>query len=144
MEQLKKMKSPIRGSCLCGKVTYQCSKSPVWSVNCHCKSCQKLSGAPFVSAFSVPANAFDIVTGDVISFSREADSGHTVSTFHCSNCGTRLCAQSDGNKQLMNIFASTLDDASNFEPISNVYLSEAAGWIEPDKKLFNFEKMPSF
>lgn len=144
MEQLKNMKLPIHGRCLCGKVAYQCFQSPVWSVNCHCRSCQKLSGAPFVSAFSVPADAFEIVTGNTISFSRQAESGNTVSTFHCSECGTRLCAQSDGNKSLINIFAPTLDDASGYEPVSNVYLSETAKWITPDNKLFNFGKMPAF
>ncbi len=144
MEQLKNMKLPIHGRCLCGKVVYQCSQSPVWSVNCHCRSCQKLSGAPFVSAFSVPAETFAIVTGDTISFSRQAESGHMVSTFHCSECGTRLYAQSDGNPSLVNIFAPTLDDTSGYEPVSNVYLSETANWIAPDDKLFNFEKMPSF
>tara|TARA_R110001592_G_scaffold41585_2_gene135643 strand:- start:841 stop:1275 length:435 start_codon:yes stop_codon:yes gene_type:complete len=144
MEQLKAMIVPITGSCLCGELTYLCSKPPVWSVNCHCKSCQKLSGAPFVSAFSVPSEAFQIKTGKTVAFSRMSESGHSVSTFHCAACGTRVCAQSEGNKSLMNVFAPTLEDTSGYEPISNVYLSESASWIVPDEKSFNFEKMPSF
>ena len=144
MERLKKMELPITGGCLCGEFAYECSNTPIWSVNCHCKACQKSSGAPYVSAFSVPRNSFEITKGDTITFSRKAESGHVVITFLCATCGTRLFAQSEGNKKLVNIFAPTLDDTTHFTAVSNVYLSEAAGWIEPDEKRFNFEKMPKF
>ncbi|MEO9914554.1 GFA family protein [Parasphingorhabdus sp.] len=144
MERLKRMQLPIKGGCLCGEVSYQCSTAPIWSVNCHCRACQMLSGAPYVSAFSVPAEAFTVNSGDTIKFFRESDNGNKVSTTYCAKCGTRLFAQSEGNQALVNIFAPTLEDAANFVPISNVYLSAAACWIEPDEKRFNFEKMPEF
>lgn len=144
MERLKKMELPITGSCLCGQFAYQCSSTPVWSVNCHCKACQKSSGAPYVSAFSVPKNSFEITMGDTVTFSRKAENGNNVSTFLCVNCGTRLFAKSEGNQNLINIFAPTLDDATHYVAVSNVFLSEAAHWIEPDEKRFNFEKMPKF
>ncbi|MDE0878666.1 MAG: GFA family protein [Sphingomonas bacterium] len=141
MSILPEMKLPIIGSCLCGQVTYTCSKSPFWSVNCHCRSCQKLSGAPYVSAFSVPADSFR-VTGQTVDFRRLAEAGHEVTTTHCAACGSRVHAQSAGATHLMNVFASTLADPSGYLPISNVYLSEAAHWIEPPQAKFNFAKMP--
>jgi hypothetical protein len=143
MRLLPGMKPPISGSCLCGSVTYICSSSPVWSVNCHCRSCQRLSGAPYVSAFSVPADSFE-AKGATISFQRMSDAGHLVITTHCAKCGSRVHAQSAGATHLMNIFASTLDDPSGFVPISNVYLSEAAGWIEVQEARFDFPGMPEF
>jgi len=132
---------PIIGGCLCGEVRYVCSMAPVWSVNCHCKSCQRLSGSPYVSAFSVPADSFEI-TGETVEFERTAGTGHVVTTSHCAGCGSRIRAQSAGARHLMNVFASTLDDDSNYMPISNVYLSEAVGWIDPPFAKFNFQKMP--
>lgn len=142
MQSLSSMKAPISGGCLCGKVSYACNKSPVWSVNCHCKACQKLSGAPFVSAFSVPADCFSI-DGPVVRFLRRSESGHTVTTTHCASCGSRICAQSAGATHLMNIFAATLSDDANYVAISNVYLSEAARWTVVPEAPFNFQKMPS-
>jgi hypothetical protein len=132
---------PFSGTCICGEVKYICSKAPVWSVNCHCRACQKLSGAPYVSAFSVPAGSVEL-TGDLTSFIRTAASGNEVTTSVCSQCGTRICAQSAGATHLLNIFAATLDDQSGFAPISNVYLSEAVGWIDPPPAQFNFQEMP--
>jgi hypothetical protein len=141
MAQLSAMQPPIHGGCLCGKVTYVCRAVPVWSVNCHCHSCQALSGAPFVSAFSVPAQSFEVI-GDTVSYRRSSESGHEVVTTHCAACGSRIHAQSKGATHLMNVFASTLDDPSSFKPVSNVYLSEAVHWIEPPQTLVSFPKMP--
>jgi hypothetical protein len=138
---LAAMKPPISGGCLCGRVSYVCSETPVWSVNCHCRSCQALSGAPFVSAFSVPAHTLSLA-GETVSFRRKAESGHEVVTTHCASCGSRICAQSMGATHLANIFASTLTDASAFRPVSNVYLSEAVHWIVPPEAVLNFPKMP--
>jgi len=133
---------PFSGACICGQVSYTCSKAPVWSVNCHCRACQKLSGAPYVSAFSVPAKCVEL-TGELTVFTRVAASGHQVTTSLCSNCGTRMCAQSAGATHLLNIFAATLNDQTGFAPISNVYLSEAVAWIDPPAAKFNFQEMPT-
>lgn len=141
MKELETMIPPITGGCLCGQVTYVASAAPVWSANCHCRSCQRLSGAPFVSAFSVPAESFE-VRGETTRFLRRSDSGHLVTTTHCAACGSRVHAQSAGNTALMNIFAATLDDVTIFRPLSNVYLSEAAAWVDPPAVRFNFPKMP--
>nr|WP_301332617.1 GFA family protein [Parerythrobacter lacustris] len=126
---------------MCGQVSYSCSKAPVWSVNCHCRSCQKLSGAPFVSAFSVPAGSVEI-SGALVRFQRQSDAGHVVTTSHCARCGSRVHAQSAGAAHLLNFFATTLANPDDFRPISNVYLSEAASWIESPKARFNFQRMP--
>jgi hypothetical protein len=132
---------PIVGSCLCGQLSYVCTKSPVWSVNCHCRSCQKLSGAPYVSAFSVPSNSFKAM-GETIAFRRISEAGHLVTTSHCAACGSRVHAQSAGAMHLMNVFATSMSDASCFVAISNVYLNEAAPWITPPDAPFNYAKMP--
>lgn len=101
-----------------------------------------MSGAPFVSAFSVRVEDFHQTGDETLCFERTSESGLIVRTIHCRHCGSRMFAQSGGNMSIMNIFASTLDDPASFKPISNVYLSEAALWIAPDESLLAFEKMP--
>lgn len=134
---------PFGGSCLCGAVDYTCTAEPVWSVHCHCTACRKLSGAPYVSAFSVPSGSF-ACSGPTVAFTRTSEAGHIVTTTHCSQCGTRVHAQSAGATMIRNVFASTLANPGAFKAISNVYLSEAAPWIDPPPARFNFQKMPSF
>jgi hypothetical protein len=139
--ELSAMIPPLEGDCLCGAVTYVVSATPIWSGHCHCRACQKLSGAPFVSAFSVPAAAFSC-QGKVRRFRRPAASGSLVTTNHCAACGARIFAQSTGNTSIVSVFASTLRDPRVFRPVGNVYLSDAASWIAPPPALFNFQRMP--
>jgi hypothetical protein len=139
--QLAAMQPPITGRCLCVAVRYTCGQSPVWSVNCHCRACQALSGAPFVSAFSVPAGSVT-VTGETTAFQRSSDSGYAVTTTHCAACGSRVHAQSAGARHLLNIFAATLDEPRHFRPVSNVYTAAAAHWIERPQVLIEFAGMP--
>ena len=42
----------LEGGCLCGAVRYRISGSPLSSVNCHCESCRRASGAPAVAWIS--------------------------------------------------------------------------------------------
>lgn len=53
-----------------------------------------------------------------------------------------MFAQSAGNTSIVSIFAATLLEPDVFRPVANVYLSEAASWIEPPPALFNFQRMP--
>lgn len=132
---------PFEGGCACGAVRYVSTAAPVWSANCHCHACQAGSGAPYVSAISVPAHSVT-VTGERIAFTRTSASGHAVTTSLCAICGTRIHAQSEGNTILLNLFASTLDKPESFTPISNVYVSEKAHWVTLDPDIPAFEKMP--
>jgi hypothetical protein len=140
-EALGAMTPPLDGACICGAVTYMASATPIWSGHCHCHECQKLSGAPFVSAFSVPADSFSI-QGPTREIQRRGGSGARVSTYHCAACDARMFAQSARDTSIVSIFASTLRDPSVFRPVGNVYLSEAASWVAPPPALFNFPKMP--
>jgi hypothetical protein len=48
------MTPPFTGHCLCGAVTYRCTKAPLWQGHCHCESCRRATASPFTSFFGVP------------------------------------------------------------------------------------------
>ena len=51
------------GGCLCGAVRYESGGEPQFSLQCHCRDCQRQSGAPHVAAVRVPAAEFRIMRG---------------------------------------------------------------------------------
>ncbi len=48
----------FEGGCLCGAVRHRATKDPIGVVNCHCKNCQKHTGAPFVTSVGFSGDAF--------------------------------------------------------------------------------------
>jgi len=52
----------FKGSCACGRMTYDCAEPPFSSSACHCNTCRKLSGGPyqaFVDVISKSVTFYD-------------------------------------------------------------------------------------
>jgi hypothetical protein len=56
----------MRGSCLCGAVTYEISGSFKVMGNCHCSICRKANGAAFVTWGIVHRSQFRWTAGEEI------------------------------------------------------------------------------
>ena len=69
--------STLVGGCQCGQVRYESNAQPLFSGNCHCRECQRVTGGAYVPAFAVPANALKI-TGEVKYYESRADSGALI------------------------------------------------------------------
>ena len=119
-KRLRSMPTPFEGGCLCGQFRYRCSKPPIWSSNCHCNSCQKLTGGSFSTAFTVKTSGFELLSGRALKFIRKAESGRVVTTIRCADCGVWVYAERAGNPEMTSVLASTLDDVSTFVLISDV------------------------
>lgn len=135
------MHKEITGGCLCGAVRYVCTSEPVFSGNCHCRSCQKVSGGVGSSAIAVPADALTI-TGEVKYFDDKADSGGVSSRGFCPECGSRLFGTMSNVPGLVSIMAGGLDDPSLFKPTMNVFVASAQPWSLMDPELPKFDAMP--
>ncbi len=79
----------VTGGCLCGAVRYSISK-PLYDAHyCHCRTCQKASGAPVIAGAFLPRDAIIITSGQPKFF----QSSPIVSRGFCSDCGTYLLYQ---------------------------------------------------
>ena len=108
--------------------------------HCHCRACQRLSGAPFVSAFSVPAASFSH-HGEVGQFQRPTASGNLVTTSHCAGLrhpDFRHVYGEHRNGQRLRDHPPRPAGV----PAGGERLSEAVNWIDPPPAIFNFQTMP--
>lgn len=76
----------MRGSCLCGAVTYQVSGPMRSVVACHCTQCRKTSGH-YVAATQVPKDSLEIQGPDNLSWYQ---SSATAKRAFCKTCGSQL------------------------------------------------------
>lgn len=121
----------LDGSCLCGNVTYTCDADPIASANCHCRDCQRSSGAAFSTVVMVPEDSIDI-SGDTLAVFQTVgdDHGKTAYRHFCSNCGSQLITRSDGFPGAVFIKAGTLDDSSLVRPAMDVWADSKQSWSE--------------
>ena len=72
------MSDPRTGGCLCGAIRYETVGEPVFSLRCHCRDCQRQSGAANVPAARVPSAGFRILQGTPKRYVTKADSGNDI------------------------------------------------------------------
>jgi hypothetical protein len=135
------MELPITGGCLCGKVRYEISAEPVSTANCHCRTCQKMAGAPYVAILIVPASAFTVI-GDYKEFVTIAASGNHMHRAFCPECGSPLFVRNSGFPNVRPVAAVTLDDPSLFKPEKDIWVADAQPWDFMDPKLPKFDGNP--
>jgi hypothetical protein len=117
---------PHRGGCLCGAVRYSYDAAPIATVACHCRDCQKLTGATNLLTIYADRAAFRHEQGELAVHRKRADSGRTADYTRCARCGTRLWHVPENAPQWVFIAAGTLDDPSWVVPAAHIYVSRAA------------------
>ncbi|MFC1233980.1 GFA family protein [Vibrio sp. F74] len=125
-------------SCSCNLVTIRCKGEPIRTAICHCFECQKRTGSVFgVQARYLTENT--VLDGEVVSYSRIADSGNQVTYDFCPRCGTtmrlKLNAVLDATIVPLGLFKEQ-DFAS---PSFSVYEQRKRGWISFDCEMDHFD-----
>ena len=129
---------PLTGGCLCGAIRYSIS-APVAELRaCHCRNCQRASGAAGTVGAVVPAEAFRITQGKPKRYSAVADSGRTLHRHFCPDCGSPLYSLREQMPELIVVRAGTLDDSSGLKISTNIWTKSARSWayIDPATKQF--------
>ena len=135
------MTDSISGGCACGAIRYTCQSKPIAMLNCHCKDCQQSSGAPFASGFVV-ASADLKVTGAPTAYSVRASSGSLAARSFCSICGTPLFTVGELRPEFTSIRFPTMDDASAFKPVLDIWTESAQNWTRFDQSIPQFQQSP--
>ncbi len=118
----------LRGSCLCGKVTYEIQGSPAMMYYCHCGTCRKASGSSFATNLIAATDDFTIVSGEALLSSFE--SSPNKRRYFCSACGSPIYSQAESNKFIVSVRSGTLDTEPAIAPSVHAYVASKAPWLE--------------
>lgn len=115
------------GGCLCGAVRYRVSSGDVVeSAYCHCRTCQKQSGAPVVAWFAVPPARVRVLSGAPAAYRASARAAREF----CSKCGTYLFFREDDPAASLSINTATLDAPALVPPQFHIYHASRIAWFE--------------
>ena len=134
---------PHWGGCLCGAVRYSYDAPPLATVACHCRDCQKLSGATNLLTIYVDRAAFSHERGELARFRKRADSGREADYVRCARCGTRVWHEPQNAPQYVFIAAGSLDDPSWVVPAAHIWTSRAAPSANIPKGVYTCEQGPA-
>ena len=128
------MAIPKTGGCLCGAVRYESSGDPLFSLQCHCRDCQRETGTAYVAAVRVPSAEFRITQGAPKRYITTSDSGNQIARVFCGDCGSPLYVQVATRPDLVGIRVGSFDDPSWFRPEADIFVKSAQPWdyMNPD------------
>lgn len=126
----------LTGACLCGQLRYEAGGTPFHLTNCHCATCRRSSGAPFVAWFSVPRAAFRFVQGTPARFN---SSEHGTRSF-CPSCGSPLTFESNRAPGEIDVTTCTLDDPESLPPQDHTWVRSRLRWVHVDDGLPAYEQ----
>ena len=131
------------GGCLCGAIRYECFGEALFSLQCHCRDCQRQSGAPHVAAVRMSAAQFRITSGIPRRYVGTSDAGNKITRVFCRECGTPLYVQVSTRPDIVGIRVCTFDDATWFRPEANIFAGSAQPWDHMDPSVPKFETYPA-
>ncbi|HEX7054666.1 MAG TPA: GFA family protein [Burkholderiales bacterium] len=123
----------VHGSCLCGAIAFTVDAAVNELRACHCRNCQKASGAGGSVNAVVPANALRITRGAPKRYSARADSGRLLHRYFCGDCGSPIYSQRDTAPETVVVRAGLLDDAPPASITAHIWTASARPWsfIDP-------------
>ncbi|MDQ3876178.1 MAG: GFA family protein [Actinomycetota bacterium] len=131
----------LRGSCLCGGVTFEILEEFERVAYCHCASCKKISGGVGTVSGRVRSEAIRILAGDELLRSFQPDEG-SAKTF-CSVCGSNLFGGGWPESRHASVRLSGLDTFFDRRPEAHIFVRSVAPWETlPEDGLTRFETRP--
>jgi len=129
----------VRGSCYCGRVTYEADLPTLWVGHCHCDNCRRAHGAGIVTYAGFPRESVRFTAGEaeLTAFLTETEATRRF----CSHCGSTISFEAprwDGEIHL--VLANLLDPVDKV-PTGHAYSDRAPDWcpITDDLKRYGGE-----
>lgn len=132
----------MKGSCLCGSVSYQIEPPFKMFQYCHCSRCRKFTGSAHAANIFVPPERFKWLTGEEFVGRFEEPDAKYFATCFCKRCGSSMPWSVQGGKNVV-VPAGTLDDDPEIKPMHNIYWQSKACWFENAGALTQYDGLPT-
>jgi hypothetical protein len=118
---------PLTGGCLCGGVRYEIDAPLVSASYCHCKRCQRRSGAAASAQGRLAPGSLRIVSGADLLRSWDPDDGGFAKAF-CSVCGSAMFSRPPGANEYAAVRLGSFDGDPGIRPGHHQWVQSAAVW----------------
>ena len=130
----------VRGSCLCGAVSFEITGKAGPVGQCHCSKCRKVSGTDGNAVFYTAYDSLRWVSGEDHQRSYYVSGNSGWRTVRCETCGSPLPHPNKDNK-IWFVPAGLLDTALGHQGYAgHIFVGSKADWVEITDKAPQFSE----
>ncbi len=119
---------PLEGGCACGAVRYRMTGGPMFVHCCHCRWCQRETGAAFALNAIIEAGRVVLLTGEPEVVPTPTQSGRGQMIARCPDCRVALWSNYAGDAVRF-VRVGTLDDPDRLPPDIHIYTASKQPWV---------------
>ncbi len=123
------MSKPIKGSCLCGAVSFAIEGKIGPAGQCHCSKCRKVSGTDGNAVFYTSVRSFRWLSGEANIARFVVPGGDGWTSSFCRTCGSPG-PHTDSAEKIYFVPAGLLDDDPGFRGYAaHIFVGSKAPWV---------------
>jgi hypothetical protein len=121
---------PIDGGCTCRTVRYRMVTAPLFVHCCHCRWCQRETGASFALNAMIEADRVELLQGSPEATDTPSNSGKGQKIYRCPGCRVALWSNYAGSGDAVRfVRVGTLDDPDALPPDIHIFTSSKQPWV---------------
>jgi hypothetical protein len=118
------------GGCTCRAVRYRLTSPPLFVHCCHCRWCQRETGAAFALNAMIEADRVELLAGEVEVVPTPSQSGRGQKIARCPRCRVALWSNYSGAGDAIRfVRVGTLDDPDRLRPDIHIFAASKQPWV---------------
>ena len=118
------------GGCTCRFVRYRMTSTPLFVHCCHCRWCQRETGAAFALNAMIEADRVQLLEGEVERVDTPSNSGKGQKISRCPKCRIAVWSNYAGGGDAVNfIRVGTLDEPDRHPPDVHIFTASKQPWV---------------
>ena len=120
----------FEGGCTCRHVRYRMNSRPMFVHCCHCRWCQRETGASFALNAMIEASRVDLLHGDVEVIDTPSASGKGQKIARCPQCKVAVWSNYAGAGDAVRfVRVGTLDEPDRLPPDIHIFTASKQPWV---------------
>ncbi len=118
------------GGCTCGTIRYRMASRPMFVHCCHCRWCQRETGASFALNALIESDRVTLLEGEPEVVDTPSNSGKGQKITRCPKCRIALWSNYGGAGDLVRfVRVGTLDEPDRFPPDIHIFTASKQPWV---------------
>ena len=122
--------TPLDGGCTCGAVRYRMHTRPLFVHCCHCRWCQRETGAAFALNAMIESDRVSLLQGEPEVVLTPSNSGKGQKIARCPVCRIAVWSNYAGAGDAVRfVRVGTLDDPDRLPPDIHIFTASKQPWV---------------